>query len=177
MIFGHGVQCATFFFNCPPSPEEPQLSLARCHRWSLPKASFAGGTQFTVEKGSLVFTFATCGWTLRRDEDGPAWMEWAAMGHAPHVAPASVAGRWSEIGWCSGRRQAAEWSTHVGAWTMVRIMGRYVLRAHVAHTHRVRTVYVPRTHYIFRAYALTCRHVRVGEADRTCWGSNMWGLP
>ena len=91
LTLGHGVQGATFFFNSPPGPEEPQCSLARFHRWYVPKASFAGGTRFTVEKGSLVFTFATCGWTLRRDEDGPAWMEWAAMGHALHVAPASVA--------------------------------------------------------------------------------------
>ena len=65
--------------------------MARFHRWYLPKASFDGGTQFTGEKGSLVFTFATCDYLLRRNEDGPEWMEWAAMGHALHVVPASVA--------------------------------------------------------------------------------------
>ena len=91
VILGHGVHGATFFFKCPPGPEEPPCPLARFHRWYLPKASFDGGTRFTVEKGSLVFTFATCGYVLRRDEDGPEWMEWAAMGHALHVAPASVA--------------------------------------------------------------------------------------
>ena len=85
--------------------------------------------------------------------------------------------RWSEIGWCSGRRRAAEWSTHVGAWTIVIIMGRYVLRAHVTRTHRERMVYVPRTRYVFRAYVLTFQPVRVGPADRTCWGSNTYGLP
>ena len=91
VILGHGVQGATFVFNSPRSPEEPPCSLARFHRWYLAKASFAGRTRFTVEKGWLVFTFATYGWTLRRDENGPARMEWAATGHALHVAPASVA--------------------------------------------------------------------------------------
>ena len=91
VILGHGVQSATFVFSSPQSLEEPPCSFARFHRWYLPKANCAGGTRFTVEKGSLVFTFATCGWTLRRDEDGPARMEWAATGHALHVAPASVA--------------------------------------------------------------------------------------
>ena len=90
-VLGHGVQGATFFFKCPPGPEEPPCPLARFHRWYLPKASFDGGTRFTVEKGSLVFTFATCGYVLRRDEDGLEWMEWATMGHVLHVAPASVA--------------------------------------------------------------------------------------
>ena len=75
VILGHGVQGATFFFNCPAGPEEPPCPLARFHRWYVPKASFDGGTRFTVEKGSLVFTFATCGYVLRRDEDGPAAMD------------------------------------------------------------------------------------------------------
>ena len=66
---------------------------------------------------------------------------------------------------------------HVGAWTLMRVVGRYVLRAHVRHTHRVRTVYVPPTRYVFRAYVLPCQHVSVGQANRTCWGSNMYGLP
>ena len=121
---------------------------------------------------------ATCGYVLRRDEDGPAWMEWAAMGHALHVAPAIVLRRrWSRTGWCSGRRRAAEWSTHVGAWTIVIIMGRYAFLAHVAHMHRVCFVQVPRTRYVFGAYVLTCQHVRVGHTDRTCWGSNTYALP
>ena len=58
VLLGNGVEGATFFFNCPPGPEKPPCSLARFHRWYLP--SFDGGTRFTVEKGSLVFTLATC---------------------------------------------------------------------------------------------------------------------
>ena len=85
--------------------------------------------------------------------------------------------RCSGIGWCSGRRRAAEWSTHVGAWTIVIIMGRYAFLVHVTRTHRVRFVHVPRTRYVFRAYVLTSQHVRVGHTDRTCWGSNTYALP
>ena len=85
--------------------------------------------------------------------------------------------RWSRTGWCSGRRRAAEWSSHVSAWTIVIIMRRYAFLAHVARTHRVRFVQVPRTRYGFGAYVLTCQHVRVGHTDRTCSGSNTYALP
>ena len=126
-----------------------------------------------------MFTFATCGWTLRQDEDGPAWMEWAAMANALHVAPATVAEA-PEQKWVVERtteRGGVEWSTHVGAWTLMRIMGRYVLRAHVTRTYRVRTVYVPRTRYVFGTFALPCQHVRVGQANCTCRCSNTYRLP
>ena len=85
--------------------------------------------------------------------------------------------QWSGIGWCSGQRRAAEWSTHVGACTIAIIMGRYASLAHVTRTHRVRFVHVPRTRYVFRAYVLTCQHVRVGQTNRTCWGDNTYALP
>ena len=85
--------------------------------------------------------------------------------------------QWSRTGWCSSRRRWTEWRTHVGARTIVIIMGRHAFLACVARTHRVRVVQVPRTPYPFGAYVLTCQHVRVGHTDRTCWGSNTYALP
>ena len=160
VILGHGVQGATFFFNSPPGTEEPQCSLARYHRWYLPKASFSGGTRFRVEKRSLVFTFATCGWTLRRDEDGPAWMEWAAMGHALHVAPASVAEA-VEQKWVVERRTArggVEYSC--GCMDFDEDYGEVC-------TSCACDTYAPRTYGVRASYALHFSFVRVALSTRT----------
>ena len=171
------MQGATFFFNCPRGPEEPPCPLDRFHRWYLPKPSFAGGTRFTVEKGSLVFTFATCGWMLRRDEDGPAWMEWAAMWHALHVAPTSVAEA-VERNWvvqrptaCGGVEYSCgcmDYCDNYGEVCTLCACDTYAPR-----TYGVRASYALR----FSSYVLTFQHVRVGPADRTCWGSNTYELP
>ena len=152
--------------------------MARFHRWYLPKASFDGGTRFTVEKGSLVFTFATCGYVLRRDEDGPEWMEWAAMGHALHVAPASVAEA-VEQNWVVQRPTATGGMAYsCGCMDHCDNYGEVCISCACG-------TYAPRACCASASYALrfwcvrvlTCQHVRVGHTDRTCWGSNTYALP
>ena len=174
VFLGHGVQGATFFFKFPTGPDEPPCPLARFHRWYLPKPSIDGRTRFTVGKGSFVFTFATCGYVLRRMRMGRNGWSGQPWGMPCMWPPLVLRRRWSRTCWCSGRRRAAECSTHVGAWTIVIIIGRYAFLAHVARTHRVRFVQVPRTRYVFGAYVLTCHHVRVRHTDRTCWVCNTY---
>ena len=177
VILGHGVQGATFFFKCPPGPEEPPCPSGRFHRWYLPQAGFDGGTLFTVEKGSLVFPFATCGYVLRPEKDGPEWMEWATMGNDLHVAPASVAEA-VEQNWVVQRPTATGGKAYSCG-----------CRDHCDNYEEVCIscacgTYAQRTCFASASYALrfwcvhvACQRVRVGHTDRTCWGSNTYALP
>ena len=50
VILGHGVQGATFFFKCPPGPEEPPCPLARFHRVTSRRQVLTAGHGLRLRK-------------------------------------------------------------------------------------------------------------------------------
>ena len=131
-------------------------------------------------------------WLDGRDEDEPEWMEWAAMGHALHVAPASVAeaveGNWllqrlTVGGGVEYSCGCMDYCDNYGAVCTSCACDTYTPRtfcARASYALRVLCVRVDlptRTRRSDRSCVLGWQHVRVARAVRTRWRTSTYVLP